>query len=57
MKLHAGRTEDVGRIQSVFQMVHRELRDTTDLAVQDAVMHHVNMVHDAVAVLQEVLQR
>ena len=37
--------------------MHRELRETIDLTVQDAGMHHANMVRDVVAGLQEVLQK
>ena len=36
---------------------HQELRDTTDLIVQDTGMHHSNMVRNVVSGLQEVLQK
>ena len=36
---------------------HRELQETMDLTVQDAVMHYANMVRDVVAGLQEVLKQ
>ena len=37
------------------RIAKRELRETTDLTVQDAVMHHENMTRDVVAGLKEVL--
>ena len=36
-----------------FRKAHRELQETTNITVQNAVMHHANMVHNVVAVLQE----
>ena len=55
MEPHAKNIEYVGRFQAVFWTAHRKLRETTDLTVQDAGMHHANLVSDVVAVLQEVL--
>ena len=43
--------------KKLFRTMHRELRETIDLTVQDAGMHHANMVRDVVAGLQEVLQK
>ena len=37
------------------RMAHRELREITDIFVQDEEMHHANIVHYVVAGLQEVL--
>ena len=34
---------------------HRELRETTDITINNAGMHHTNMVRAVVAGLQEVL--
>ena len=36
---------------------HQELRNTTDLTVQDTGMHHANMVRNMVAELQKALQQ
>ena len=44
------------RFQQFFRTSHRELIETSDLTVEDAGMHHSNMVCDVVAGLQEVLQ-
>ena len=44
-------------LNSSFQTAHRELCKTLDLTVEDAGMHHANMVRDAVAGTQEVLQQ
>ena len=40
-----------------FWTSHRDLRETSNLTVEDAVMHHVNMVRNFVAGLQEALQQ
>ena len=40
-----------------FRTAYLKLRETAYLAMQDAGMHHANMVRDVVAVLQEVLQK
>ena len=39
-----------------FCTAHRELQETSDHTIEDAGMHHTNMVHDAVAGLHEILQ-
>ena len=39
-----------------FWTSHRELRETSNLTVEDAGMHHANMVHDFIAGILEVLQ-
>ena len=44
-------------LNSFFCTAHRELCETLDLTVEDAGMHHSNMVRDVVAGLQEVLQK
>ena len=54
---HSDRTEYKVWFQAVFCTVHHELREMTDLTVQNMVMHHANMVYYMVAVLQEVLQK
>ena len=38
-------------------MVHRELRNTTNVILQDVVIHHVNMVRNAISGMQEFLQQ
>ena len=38
-------------------MAHQELRETTDLTVQDAGIHHSNMVRNVAVWMQEVLQK
>ena len=38
-----------------FFTAHQELRETSDLTVEDAGMHHANMVGNVVAGLQEAL--
>ena len=45
------------RFELFFRTEHRELRETSDLTMEGAGMHHVNMVHDVVAGLQEALQQ
>ena len=40
-----------------FRTAHQELRETTDLTVQDSGMNHANMVRDVVAGPQGVLQQ
>ena len=45
------------RFQQFFRTSHRELIETSDLTVEDAGMHHTNMVRDVVAGLQEALQQ
>ena len=45
------------RFKQFFQTAHQELRETSNLTVEDADMHHANMVRDVVAGLQEVLQQ
>ena len=40
-----------------FRTAHHELLETTYLNVQDAGMHHANMVHDVLTGIQEVLQQ
>ena len=40
-----------------FSTVHHKLQETTEIIVQDAGMHHSNMVDGVVSVLQEVLQQ
>ena len=57
MGLHANRAEDVGQFREFFRTLHCELRETTDLTVQDAGMHHLNMVHNVVAGLHGLLQK
>ena len=37
--------------------MYRKLRESIDLTVQDALMHHTNMVRGVVTVLQELLQK
>ena len=57
VELHAGSTEDVGSFYTFFWTSHRELRETSDITVEDAGMHHANMVFDVVAELQKALQQ
>ena len=57
VKLHAGNTEDMGAIQTVFRTYHQELRETSDITVEDAGMHHANMVRDVVERLSVALQQ
>ena len=38
--------------EQFFWMEHRKLRETTDLTVQDAGMHHANMVRNVVTVMK-----
>ena len=45
------------RFKQFFRKSHRELRETFDLTVEDASIHHTNMVRDVVAELQEILQQ
>ena len=40
-----------------FRIAHRELRETSDLTVEDNGMHHANMVRDVVSGLHETLQK
>ena len=40
-----------------FRTSHRELRETYDLTVEDARMHHVNMLHNVVSGIQEAFQK
>ena len=42
-------------IKTHFLTAHKDLRATTDLTAQGAVMHHANMVCDVVAALQETI--
>ena len=39
------------------RMSHQDLREASDLTVEDAVMHHSNMIHNVVTGLQEALQQ
>ena len=57
MESHAGNTEGVGAIQTVFWTYHQELIETSDITVEDAGMHHVNMVHDVVTGLYGALHQ
>ena len=41
----------------IFWTVYQELRETSDLIVEDADMHHANVVRDVVAGLHEYLQK
>ena len=54
---HVNSPEDVVQVQTVFQTTHFELWETMDLAVQDVVMQHENMVRYVVTGLWEVLQQ
>ena len=45
------------KFKQFFRTAHQELRETSNLTVEDFGMHHTNMVHDVVAGLQEVLQQ
>ena len=45
------------RFKQFFLTAHQELQETSDLIMEDAGMHHANMVRDVVAGLQEVLQQ
>ena len=40
-----------------FMMEHRELRKTSGITIEDAGMHHANMLRNVVTGLQEVLQQ
>ena len=54
---NAGSTEDMGSFQTVYQTSHRELREMSDLSVEDAGMHQASMVRYFVPGIQEVLQQ
>ena len=54
---HADTPEDMGRVLTVFQTVHQELRETKDITVQYVGIHPSNMVQDVVSGMQEVLQQ
>ena len=45
------------RFKQFFRTYHQELRETSDLTVEDAGMHHANMVRNVVAGIQEALQQ
>ena len=45
------------QFKQFFQISHRELRETSNLTVEDAGMHYFNMVRDVVAGLHEDLQQ
>ena len=45
------------RFKQFFFTAYRELREKSNLTMEDASMHHAKMVRDLVAVLQEVLQQ
>ena len=45
------------RSKQFFRTYHQELRETSDITVEDAGMHHANMVRDVVAGLQEAFQQ
>ena len=45
------------QFKQFFRTSHQELREMSDLTVEDAGMHHTNMVRDVVAGLQEALQQ
>ena len=40
-----------------YQTAHRELRETSDLAIEESGMHHANIVLNVVTGLQKVLQQ
>ena len=42
-------------LKTHFRKSHKMLRATTDLAAQDAGMHHANMVYDVVAALHDTM--
>ena len=42
---------------NIFWAAHLELRETSDLNIEDAGMHHAIMVHDVVVLLQEFLNQ
>ena len=45
------------RLKQFFRTFHRELIETSNLTVENAGMHHTNMVRNFVAGLQESLQQ
>ena len=45
------------RFKQFLRMSHRELRETSDITVEDAGMNHANMVRDVVSGIQEALQQ
>ena len=45
------------RFKHFFRIAHQELRETSDLIVEDAGMQHANMVKNVVAGIQEALQQ
>ena len=45
------------RFKQFFRTSRRNLRETSDLTVEDAEMHNANMVRDFVAGIQEALQQ
>ena len=47
----------MGSFQTVFRTSQRELRETSDLAVEEAGMNHAITVRDVVAGLHEALQQ
>ena len=57
MELYAGNTEDVGAVQTVFRTSCRDLRETSDLTVEDAGMHHANMEKNFDTWIHEALQQ
>ena len=44
------------QFKQFFQTSHWELRETSDITVEDAGMHHANMVHNVVSGLKEALK-
>ena len=57
MELHAGNPEDVGAVQTLSWTAHQELQKTSKLTVEDAGMHHANMVRNVAAGLQKALNQ
>ena len=45
------------RFKQIFRTYHWELRETSNLTVEDAGMHHAKIVRDVVAWLQKALQQ
>ena len=57
VELNDGNTEDVGAIKTVFLTSHQNLKETSNLIVEDAGIHRANMVRDVVSGIQEALQQ
>ena len=47
----------MGAVQTVFWTAHRELRETSDLTIEDANMHHSKIVCDVVSGIQKSLHQ